>query len=74
MLKTIFIFNCQKKFIFNAKNVKMKIDVAMKNYLNIQTLFKIKLKHEFWIMIIIIKLNIQDQVFVLQLYKLGLKI
>ena len=52
---------CHKnKIIFNAKNAKMKIDVVMKNYSNIQTLFKIKLKHEFWIMIIIIKLNIQS--------------
>ena len=60
MLKTIFIFSRQKKIIFNAK---MKIGVAMKNYSNIETLFKIKIKHEFRIMIIIIKLNIQNQVF-----------
>ena len=46
----------------------------MKNYSNIQTLFKIKLKQEFQVMIIIIKLNIQNQVFFSQLYQLGLKI
>ena len=41
----------------------MKINIAMKNYSNIQTLFKVKLKHEFRIMIIIIKLNIQKKGF-----------
>ena len=74
MSKTIFIFNCQKKIIFNSKNAKMKIDVSIKIYSNIQTLFEIKFKHEFRIMIIIIKLNIENQVFFSQLYKLGLKI
>ena len=52
----------------------MKIDVAMKNYSNIQTLFKLKLKHEFRIMIINIKLYIQNQGFFSQLYRLGQKI
>ena len=52
----------------------MKIDVVMKNYSNIQNLFKIKLKHELQVMIIIIKLNIQNQGFFSQLYRLGLKI
>ena len=60
VLKTIFVCSCKKKIIFNAK---MKIDVAMKNHSNNQTLFKIKLKDEFKIMIIIIKLNIQNQIF-----------
>ena len=63
-----------KKFIFNAKNTKKNIDVAMKNYSNIQILFKIKLKYQFWIMIVIIKLNIQNHVIFSQLYKLVLTI
>ena len=63
MCKRQYSYLVVKKFIFNAKNDNMKIEVVMKNYSNIQTLFKIKLKHEFRIMIIIIKLNIENQGF-----------
>ena len=74
MLKTIFIFNC-KKIIFNAKNAKMKINVAIKIYSKIQTLFEIKFKYEFQVIIIIIKLNIQNHFFFTTiLYRFELKI
>ena len=60
MLKKKNSYLVAKKIIFNAKNAKMKIEAAMKIYSNIQTLFEIKFKHEFWIIIKIIKLNIQN--------------